>query len=397
MKNTLKVLIVTTAFPRWEGDSRAPFILEAARAIRKFITSVSVIAMHSPGSKQHETFNGIEINRPKYFFEKWEILQKESGGIPIMWKKFPFSRILIFPLLFTQMIATIIYSKQFDIIHANWTLAGLSVWLGKILHNKPFLVTVQGSDIYQATRIPFVRFTTKAMLKKADQVVALSRSLADEIISLGIPSNKISIVPNGVDIRRFSPSMELRKPVILFVGSLIERKGVRYLIEAMPNILQRFPEYKLIIIGEGPDYDKLNHLCQELDINKNIKFEGQKPQKEISQWMRRAKVFVLPSTEEGLGVVLLEAIASGTPCVGTRIGGIQDVISPEVGILVPPKDPFSIEKAIISIIEDKILWENMSLKARERAENIYNWDKIGSQLILLYETIINKKRINQCH
>jgi glycosyltransferase involved in cell wall biosynthesis len=394
MNNNLKVLIVTTAFPRWEGDSRAPFILEAARAIRKFIASVSVIAMHSPGSKQHEFFDSIKINRPKYFFEKWEILQKESGGIPIMWKKYPFSRILILPLLFTHMIATIKHSKHYDVIHANWTLAGLAVWFGKPFHNKPFLVTIQGSDIYQATRIPLVRFITKVMLKKADHVIALSRSLADEIITLGIPFNKISIVPNGVDIEKFFPSTEVRKPVILFVGSLIERKGIRFLIEAMPNILLRFPEYQLIIIGEGPDYHKLNHLSQELNINKNIKFVGQKPQNEISEWMRRAKVFVLPSTEEGLGVVLLEAIASGTPCVGTRIGGIRDVIPPEVGILVPPKDPLSIGKAITSLIEEGNLWENMSLSARERAENIYNWDKIAFQLILLYEKIISKKRTN---
>ena len=149
----MKVCIATTAFPRWQGDFRGIFVFEAARALVKMGCQVKVVAMHNPGSSQRETLDGIEVVRPSYFVQKWEILQRDSAGIPAAWKSNHWARLLLVPFLFTHAAALVREAKNCDLIHTNWTLSAIAAWAGYPLHHKPFLVTVQGSDIYQAPRI----------------------------------------------------------------------------------------------------------------------------------------------------------------------------------------------------------------------------------------------------
>jgi len=283
------------------------------------------------------------------------------------------------------------YTKNYDIIHAYWTLSAAAVWVSRFYHNRPFIVTVQGSDIFQATRIPFVRPITRTVLSQSERVLALSQSLARATIALGVDPNQVEIVPHGVNTDKFQPVIAVREPLVLFVGSLIERKGLKYLIQAMPRVLQKFHEVRLVIVGEGPQESILLNLTRALGVANNVLFVGAQSQDQISRWMQLAKVFVLPSLEEGLGVVLLEALASGTPCVATRIGGIQDIISPEVGILVAPADSAALADAIITVLEDQKRWNMMSYNARSHAVEHYSWNSIASCLINIYQDIINRQ------
>jgi glycosyltransferase involved in cell wall biosynthesis len=120
-----------------------------------------------------------------------------------------------------------------------------------------------------------------------------------------------------------------------------------------------------------------------------IWFLGWQTQEEVSKWMRQAKVFVLPSLEEGLGVVLLEALASGTPCVGSDVGGIPEVITPDVGIVVPPSNIQALQSAIETILSNESEWHRYSLNARQRAELEYSWDEIAYKLISFYRLSTN--------
>jgi hypothetical protein len=148
----MKVCILTTAFPKSPGDDNAPFILDAARALARAGVGVRVIAMHVPGTKDRENWDGIEIIRTRYLPERFEILRKEGGGLPVVWRKKPLARLAILPFLFFQAIQLIRYTRDCDIIHANWTLSGIICWITSFFHRRPYVVTVHGSDIYEGTK-----------------------------------------------------------------------------------------------------------------------------------------------------------------------------------------------------------------------------------------------------
>ena len=384
----MNILIVTTAFPRWIGDSRAPFILEAAQALHRKGHVVRVLAMHAPKSKTHESWDGIEIYRPRYLPERFEILQREEGGLPVTWNKGGFSRFAIVPFVVVNSLAVVKQARDVDLIHANWTLSAGCVWLTKWLHRKPWVVTVHGSDIFQAGKKPIIRWLTRIVLRKADKVIAVSKALAMEVASLGVPQNSIEVIPDGVDTNKFLAGEDFREPIILFVGSLIERKDPFSLLFAFKGIVDQIGLLRLVFIGDGPLRKSLEETTVKIGLASNVDFLGNQPQEQVRQWMKKAKVFVLPSVEEGLGVVLLEALASGTPCVASNVGGIPDIITEEVGILIPPHDPQAIQTAIFKTIQDEALWKEFSNNARRRAEIIYDWDKVADRIIELYTEII---------
>ena len=384
----MKVCIVTTAFPRWLDDNHGPFVHGAALALMQKGLDVLVITMHSPGVKTRETWNGIEIIRPKYLPTRMEVLRQVTAGIPHIWENRPFARLAILPFMAVHTFATARYAKNYDIVHANWTLSGTSALISQFWHRSPYIVTVQGSDIFRTTHLPFVRQITKLVLNRAACVIAISQALSEALIDLGITANKIEIIPNGVDTNFVRPPASEREHLLLFVGSLIKRKGVRYLIQAMPQVLQKIPDIRLAIIGEGPQQEELVRLSSELEISDKVQFIGSQNQTQVREWMQRAKLLILPSIEEGLGVVLLEALACGTPCVASNVGGISDVVSQDVGLLVPPAKPFALADAITSMLMKQDQWEKYSQRARERALQEFSWDIVSNRILQIYKEIL---------
>ncbi|MGB2895899.1 MAG: glycosyltransferase family 4 protein, partial [Anaerolineales bacterium] len=167
--------------------------------------------------------------------------------------------------------------------------------------------------------------------------------------------------------------------------------GVHYLIEAAPRIFRALPDYELVLIGDGPLEEQLIARSEEMELKEKIRFLGVKRPSEVRHWMQRSKLFVLPSLEEGLGVVLLEALACGTPCVGSEVGGILDVINPDVGRLVPPGEPIQLAEAIIGILQNPDLWDALHQRSRDYIVNHFSWQKISNELLALYRDLV---RIN---
>ncbi|MDO8969144.1 MAG: glycosyltransferase, partial [Saprospiraceae bacterium] len=333
----MKICIVTTAFPRWIDDGRGAFVFGAACALKKQGNQVRVIAMHNPGAKQREVMEGIDVIRPRYLPDRWEILQKDSAGLPQAWKSNPWSRLAVLPFLLVHTAAVAYWSHGYDIIHANWTLSAASSLATQWIHHSPYVVTVQGSDIFQAAKMRLAGWVSRQALQKASKVICLSRALANEVNIMGIPGSKVCVIPNGVDLTKFKPSpLITRENIILFVGSLIKRKGVDILLKAFAIMANDLTDYRLVLIGEGDLRESLELAVHHQKLENQVIFVGPQSQTEVKKWMQHAKVFVLPSIEEGQGVVLLEALACGTPCVGSNIGGIPDVIVPEVGRIVNP-------------------------------------------------------------
>jgi glycosyltransferase involved in cell wall biosynthesis len=349
-----------------------------------------VVAAHSPGLLVYEKIGNIEIVRPRYWWpERLELLRREAGGLPIFWKKYRLARIQILSFFLIHSITTTIYARSCDIIHAHWTLSAGAACLGRWIHRRPVLATVQGSDVLEVPRHPIGAWLTYIVLSASDRITALTNALKERVIKLGIKPEKIIVVPNGVDTAKFFPVEDkYRDNLILFVGSLIPIKGVRYLLEAMPEVLRSFPEYRLVIVGDGPEAGALKRRANELGISNNVEFLGFQSQDRVRTLMQRARVLVLPSLQEGMGVVLVEAMACGTPVVASRVDGILDVVTPDVGVLVPSADPKRLAEGIQAILADPIRWKEYSRNARARAVESYSWDHIAIKFIEVYESLL---------
>lgn len=385
-----KVLIVTTAFPRWKDDGRGHFVYEAAKAIKMQGWNVRVIAMHNPGAKTYEWIDGIEVIRPRYLPDCWEILAKDSAGLPQSWRTNPWAKIVIIPFLLRHIIAVMHYSSDVDIIHANWTLSGFIVWMTQLWHRKPYVVTIQGSDVFQGLDNPIFYTISKISLECARTVISISKALLRAVHNKKIFPKKVEIIPNGVDIGTFSNSIKKydeREKVILFVGSIFWRKGVIYLIEAFASISEVFPDFRLVLVGEGDQIPFLREKVKEYNIENKVFFKGALPHQRVMELMQSSKVLVLPSVEEGQGVVLIEAMACGTPCIASDVGGIPEIISSDVGWLVPPGDVEKLKQALLESISSEKLWIEKSKNAFEFA-GTFDWSNIASRIVAVYEDVM---------
>jgi glycosyltransferase involved in cell wall biosynthesis len=296
------------------------------------------------------------------------------------------------PFFLSQTMAIARLARGCDLIHAHWILSAVAATLGAPIHRRPVVCTVQGSDVYQAMRMPAVGAFGRHALRNAHKVIALSKSLADAVATHGINPQKITIIPNGVDAKMFAPNGIPREPVILFAGSLIQRKGVRTLIEAMALVHRRHPAYKLVLIGDGPLRKDLEIRTGKSGLSDCVRFTGSLPPMEVARWMRRSELFVLPSLEEGQGVVLLEALASGTPCVASNIGGIPETLSPEWGALFPPGDAQALACATLDLLDHADRRRSMGREAAHAVRERYDWPVIAHRVLDLYaEAVMSRK------
>ncbi len=388
----MKVLIATTNFPRWLGDIRAPFIYELAIELSGKGNDVCIVTMQNPGGAPHEDMNGLDVYRIQYYNKPDDLLQKDTAGLPAAWGRGwnERKRFIPYTLKFSKAIADLAHG--YDIVHANWSLAGIATLMSKTNHHLPYVVTIHGSDIFKTKNIPLVSSAVGLALRKASKVIAVSNELGRVAQGFGVNRDNIDILSNGVNLKNFPiGSFSNRKKIILFVGSLIIRKGLIYLLQAMAQIQKLDPEVKLLLVGEGDQKDVLTDFVNQNGLAKSVEFLGLQSQESISNLMREARVFVLPSIEEGQGGVLLEALASGTPCVGSRVGGIPDVITDDVGELVEPTNVEGFVIAIKKFLENDDVWEHCSRNARARAVENFDWNKIADRVLEIYKMTLMER------
>src|SRR6185437_14108455 len=180
-------------------------------------------------------------------------------------------------------------------------------------------------------------------------------------------------------------------PLLLFVGRLAEKKGIIYLVKAMPSILKVFSNALLLIVGDGTIREELQNLSKKQKTEKNIIFVGAVSNKDLPQYYATSDIFIGPSVQtkdgdsEGLGLTFVEASFSGCIPIGTTVGGIPDVIvNNKTGLLVPPQDPQSISNGVISLLKNKNMMNNMKKNARESLLKKFDWKTVSAQYSKLY-------------
>jgi glycosyltransferase involved in cell wall biosynthesis len=238
--------------------------------------------------------------------------------------------------------------------------------------------------------------------RNATTIVTISKYSVEKIQQYyRVDPGKVQIVPNGVDIEIFKPSNDqealkhrfnFRKELcILFVGNLVPRKGLTYLIEAAKKIVKERKKVKFLIAGEGPLKNQLIRNIQEANISNSFKFLGRVDEKLLPLLYNCADVFVLPSIQEGQGIVLLEAQASGKPIVAFDVGGAKEAVRNGVtGILVKPGDSNALADALIELIENKTLRERMGFSGRQFIIDNFTWEICAQNMLQVYRRVLAK-------
>jgi len=246
-------------------------------------------------------------------------------------------------------------------------------------------------DYSEALYLPFSRRLWNLTYRHSDSIIAVSNHSRCELLKRGHDPGKITVVPNGVDTSRFAPGRRSReleerfkgKRIVLYVGPMVERKGLRYLIEAMPNILKKNEGVVLVLVG-GQESNQLRNLAQSLGISRNVMFEGIVSEDLLPSYYNACDVFVLPSLQEGFGMVLIEAMACGKAVVASDTTAIPEVVG-DAGVLVRPRDSQELEVAISRLLEDDETRRNLESKGLRRARERFSWDKSINDLLGVYE------------
>lgn len=283
----------------------------------------------------------------------------------------------------------------YDCILASWaypdavTARWVARWLGV-----PYVVKVHGSDLNVQAEFALKRPQIRSALRNAGAVVAVSKALSDKAIAIGAPTGRVHVIYNGVDAALFSPDGREQarsrlgtlpaKPLILFVGNLKASKGCMDLLEAFPELLSSHPDARLVYIGAGPCHADLLRRADALGCATQVELPGAIAHKELADWFRAADVLCLPSHNEGVPNVVLEAMACGTPVVATHVGGIPEVVPDFAGRLIPVADHAALADALIQA--SNRAWDHGRIAAHAAT---FKWEDNVGKLTAILSAVID--------
>lgn len=355
-----KLLVTASTFPRWEGDTEPRFVLDLCKNMTDTF-DITVLAPAAPGAKDEEMLEGIHILRYHYFpIHQWETLCYPGAIVPrIKEKKI---RVLLVPFLLISLFFKLIkILPEYDIVHAHWLIPQGII---QSLFKKPYIVTGHGGDVMSLNK-GMLKKWKRHCLRNAKKVTVVSETLKIKIQKL-FPEVQPEIISMGVDTTKFGRKYYVPeyfgqngKKVVLFVGRLVEIKGVSYLIDAMKEI-----DGVLVIVGDGPIRSELQKKAEGL--GDKVIFLGAKSHDELKCVYASSDLFCAPSVtttkgeKEGLGLVILEAMASGLPVVGSNSGGISQLIQDGVnGLLCEEKNSHELAKKINLLLTDNEMREKV--------------------------------------
>ncbi|MBI4722800.1 MAG: glycosyltransferase family 4 protein [Candidatus Stahlbacteria bacterium] len=395
-----KILALTHSFVRWEGDFAGVFLLDLAKGLTKSKVKVFVLAPHEQRLPCFELMaHNVTCFRFRYAPIKYERLAYRGDMHKLVAKSLvnKFIFILYLSAFFIKTLI-IIGKEKVDIIHAHWWVpSGVIAFIVSFLTGKPYIVTCHGTDVHILTKFNLFTPLARLVFNNAKSITAVSNSIKSILTDkLGISANKISVFPMPCDLTTFYPMDTInrvstdkdKEKIVLSIGRLIELKGYTYLLDAM-QIIQNRCKVKLIIIGEGNEEQRLKEQSRLKKLE--VEFLGFKSKNDLNYYYNLCDVFVLPSItdsnglQEGLGLVLLEAMSCKKPVIGTNSGGIPDIVKDnETGLLVPEKDPEALANAIEKLLIDEKLAVRLANNGYNYVVDNFSPHKIANMMVNVY-------------
>ena len=388
----LRIICPTYWYPQHASDTQATYVHDINRHLVRRGHSVTVVTPGDPSLSREDTFDGVRIVRFPLNLPA-DLTYGRVAQSRVSWLG-RFARVAVMAnYLEAQHRAIMAEARegQADVIHAHWAIpTGPAAVVAARKLGIPSVITMHGGDVYvnpeQGYDFPtrwYVRPALRWTLRHAGALTAITEDCRQHALRAGAPDNRIRLVFNGTDLRRFSPgdnggasAPQFGPHMIFACRQLFPRKGIRFLLEAAAQLKPRFPDLKVVLAGDGFERPQLARLASDLGIGPDVTFLGWVPNVDLPPYYRAAAVSVIPSLEEGFGIPAAEAMGCEVAVVASDAGGLPEVVEHGVtGLVVPRGDSGALAGAIGSLLENPDRRRAMGQAGRARALRLFDWDR----------------------
>jgi glycosyltransferase involved in cell wall biosynthesis len=277
----------------------------------------------------------------------------------------------------------VIRQGKFDLVHTHLSTSSVNGCLAARMARVPGVATVHG-------------MSGKLSFAAADHLIAVSQNVKAHLIAQGVPDERISVVYNGLEFHRHAPdTMDARRhfellgaPIIGTVARVTEQKGIDYGIEAVAMLLDEYPHLQYVVAGDGDGLEAARQKARELNVERHVTFLGY--QTDVAAVLASMDVFLFPSLKEAMGIALVEAMAARLPIVATTVGGIPEVVSPDCGILVPPRSAQALAEATRGLLQNDLKRLAMGESAQRRAETLFGTKAMVRGVDAVYRMLLQR-------
>ena len=393
------ILVLTSTYPRWNGDTEPAFVHQLNRQLSRNY-DITVLAPHYPGARRSEVMDGIRVVRFRYCLPAAERLAYD-GGILTNLKKNRLKLLLVPLFLVSQLVNAWILCRRHDfaLIHAHWIIPQgvMALWARRLCGRRlPVLSTSHGGDLFSLRRTPLKQLK-QYVVRQADHMTVVSRAMRDHLHAMGCPDDTISVQSMGVDLQgTFLPDPAINKRRdLVFVGRLVEKKGVVTLIEAMADLAGEFPQLSLTIVGDGPDRPALEGLATARGVRGQIVFTGAVPNDSVPGYYQSARIAVVPSVvardgdQEGLGLVAVEALGCGCATIVSDLPALRDVVRDDQnGLVFHAGDAAHLAECIRRLLTDQDLYSRLTGQARPSVLDRFDWQPTGRAYLTIVDRLV---------
>lgn len=391
----MRILVLASTYPAHAEDTTPGFVHELSRRLAALGHEVEVLTPHVPGSAGSEILDGVRVRRFRYGPQVWESLVG-AGGIVSRLRQRPL-RLLQVPLLllcFARALNRAVREFRPDVVHAHWLIPQGALAALLLPRHVPFVCTAHGGDLF-ALRARAFRGLRRLVTTRAARITVVSRYMREVLEHEGVPAARVEVASMGVDLAtRFVPALEIpRDPhAIVFVGRLVEKKGVTVLLDAFARLCTTHPRARLRIVGDGPERPALTAQATRHGLGERVEFLGARPQSELPALLSAAAIAVVPSVidrvgdQEGLGLVTIEALGCGCAVLASDLAAIRDVIiDGETGLLARTGDAADFARQLGRLLDDADLRERLARSGRASVAR-YDWQAVAAGYAKLLET-----------
>lgn len=379
------LLVMTTTFPRWKSDTTPPFVFELARRLTPYFR-IMVLAPHAEGARYCERMDGLIVVRFRYAPLAWQTLAY-GGGITAGLKRKPGRMLLIPSLLIFCWLALqrLLGKRRFSVIHAHWLLP-----LGflAVMTGLPVLATAHGADVF-ALKGRVADRLRQYVVNHAAMITVVSTHLRKRLADMAVPHKPVELAPMGIDAQSsFKPADNTLRHTsrLLFIGRLVEKKGVHVLIAALPLIAKRHPFIHLDVVGDGPELPSLMENLASAGMTQHATFHGALHNSQIPAMLQVATLAVFPSLisqdgdTEGFGLVLAEAIACECPCVASNLASFTELAKDCDSVMsFPAGDAHKLAETIIHALADLPRLQMAATGSRAIILSRYDWSHVAEE------------------
>lgn len=404
----MKIAVIASSYPRFPGDGTAPFVKSLSENLAELGHEIHVLAPYDPVVREDD-HSPISVHRFRYVWADSLCILGHAKSLEadIRLKKIAYILIPLYLLCGTVALIRLTRKFKFDLIHVHWVLPNGPIGaIGARLLHLPLVITLHGSDIFMAKRNPIFRLFARFAFSSASATTACSPELEEHALRIGGKNLDTFLIPWGADPHIFAPrdatklrtvlGIEPDEIVVMAMGRLVYKKGIEYLIRAVHEISTAIP-WRLVIVGDGDLRSDLENLARELEIDRRVLFVGQIPWHEAPHYLNVCDIFVMPSIHDHLGnldglpTVILEAMATRKPVIGTNIAGIPLVIRDGVnGFLVPEKSSKRLSHALEQLLTSPDLRARQGSAGRYMVKQELNWKQIAQDFQSIFQETVER-------